>query len=141
MTEVAVSPATPGASRPLRSIGAVVAGLVTIFFVTTVVDVVFHATGVFPPMDGPPMGNGLFALAFGYRFVIDVAGSWLTARLAPRRPMLHALVLGGIGTVLSVGGMLAMWGIGPRWYPVALAVSALPCAWLGARLRLAQSAE
>jgi hypothetical protein len=123
----------------LRSIGAVFAGLITIFVVTTVVDVVLHAAGVFPPMDGPPMSDGLFALAFGYRFVIDVGGSWLTARIAPQRPIAHALVLGGLGTLLSLGGMIAMWGVGPRWYPIALAASALPSAWLGGRIRVAQS--
>ena len=76
----------------------------------------------------------MFALAFAYRFVIDVAGSWLAARLAPRRPMRHALVLGAIGLVLSLAGAVAMWDATRAWYPLALAASALPCAWLGGRL-------
>jgi hypothetical protein len=117
--------------RRLRSIGAVAAGLVSIFAVTTAVDAVMHATGVFPPVGGPAMGHGLFALAFAYRFVIDVAGCALTARLAPRRPMRHALILGAIGVVLSVAGGIAMWDASRAWYPVALALTALPCAWLG----------
>jgi hypothetical protein len=25
-------------------------------------------------------------------------------------------------------------GLGPRWFPIALVVSALPCAWLGGLL-------
>ena len=124
----------PRDRRIPRRIGAVFAGLFFIFFVTTVVDGVLHANGVFPPADAPPMSNALFALAFGYRFVIDVAGCWLTARIAPDRPMHHALVLGGIGLVLSIAGALAMWGVGPMWYPIALALSSLPCAWLGGRL-------
>jgi hypothetical protein len=121
--------------RVLRSIGAVAAGLVAIFAVTTVTDVVMHATGVFPPPGAPPMSGTLFLLAFAYRFVFDVAGCWLTARLAPARPMGHALVLGSIGLVLSIAGAAAMWDAGPAWYPLSLAASALPCAWLGARLQ------
>jgi hypothetical protein len=120
--------------RVLRSIGAVAAGLVSIFAVTTATDVVMHATGVFPPTSAPPMSSALFLLAFAYRFVIDVAGSYLTARLAPHRPMRHALVLGCIGLVLSIGGAIALWDAGPGWYPIGLAASAIPCAWLGARL-------
>jgi hypothetical protein len=36
-----------------RSIGAVAAGVFVIIAVTTLVDVLFHITGVFPPMDRP----------------------------------------------------------------------------------------
>jgi len=123
-----------GQTHRLRSVGAVVAGLVGIFAVTTGVDLVMHATGVFPQLGAPPMSHALFLLAFAYRFAIDVAGSWLTARLAPRRPLHHALVLGAIGTVLSIAGAVAMWDANRAWYPLALAASALPCAWLGGRL-------
>ena len=45
------------------------------------------------------MSHALFVLAFSYRAVFDVFGCYLTARLAPARPMLHAMVLGGIGLV------------------------------------------
>lgn len=136
------APATASASRRarliLRRIGAVLAGLVSIFAITTATDVVMHQTGVFPPVDAPPisgrMSGRLFLLAFGYRFLFDVAGSYLTARLAPDRPRRHALALGAIGLVLSIAGAVAFWDAGPAWYPLGLAASALPCAWLGARL-------
>ena len=129
-------PAVAATRRPrrvLRRIGAVAAGLVAIFAVTTAVDVVLHAAGVFPPV-GVPMSSALLLLALAYRFVFDVGGCWLTARLAPDRPMGHALALGAIGLVLSIAGAVAMWDAGAHWYPIALAASALPCAWLGGRL-------
>jgi hypothetical protein len=136
---VTLAPATlaSGSRRPrlvLRRIGAVLAGLVAIFAVTTATDLVMHLTGVFPPPDALPMSGRLFLLAFGYRFVFDVAGSYLTARLAPDRPMRHALALGAVGLVLSIAGAVALWDAGPAWYPLSLAASALPCGWLGARL-------
>jgi FtsH-binding integral membrane protein len=120
--------------RPLRSAGAVFAGFATIFAVTTAVDVVMHATGIFPPVDAPPMSNALFALALGYRIVIGIAGCWLTARLAPSSPRNHALVLGAIGTVVALAGAIAMWELGPGWYSLSVAAISLPCAWIGARL-------
>jgi hypothetical protein len=124
----------PAPLRIGRRVGAVTAGLVAIFAVTTAIDIVLHATGVFPPMDAPPMSDTLFLLALGYRLVIDVGGCWLAARLAPDRPMAHALVLGAIGLVLSIAGAVALWDAGPHWYPVSLAISSLPSAWFGGRL-------
>lgn len=131
------SPARSHSNAPrqlLRRIGAVLAGLFAIFAVTTATDVVMHLSGVFPPMDAPPMSDALFGFAFAYRFIYDVAGCYLTARLSPARPMWHAMVLGTVGLCLSLLGAVAMWGAGPAWYPLGLAASALPCAWLGGRL-------
>ena len=45
-----------------KSIWAVFAGLLVIIVVTTLVDIVLHATGVFPPM-GQPIGDALALLA------------------------------------------------------------------------------
>ena len=118
-----------------RRIGAVLAGLLAIFVVTTAVDVVLHVTGVFPPLGERP-SDRLLVLATAYRILIAVAGCYLAARLAPDRPMQHALALGILGVILSTAGAVATWnsGIGPNWYPLGLIASSLPCAWLGGRL-------
>jgi hypothetical protein len=48
-------------------------------------------------------------------------------------PVLHALAPGVVRVVRSsagaAGGMMKQ--LGPNWYPIAIAVTALPCAWLG----------
>src|SRR5262245_34729048 len=123
-----------------KSIWAVFAGILFIVVVTTLVDIVLHATGVYPPAD-QPLTNGLALLATGYRVVISVAGAWLTARLAPSRPMKHALILGVVGTILGLIGVAATWnmGLGPRWYPIALAVLAIPQCWVGGKIYEMQS--
>jgi hypothetical protein len=134
--------ASPPRSRPvLRGIGAVLAGLAAVFAVTTATDVVLHLSGVFPPLGAPPMSGPLFLLAFAYRLVFGVGGGYLTARLAPAHPMRHALILGAVGLALSIAGAAAMWDAGPAWYPLGVAASALPCAWLGARLWLRRQAR
>jgi len=118
-----------------KSIWAVVAGVLAIIVATTVVDIVLHAAGVFPPM-GQPMNDVLALLALSYRVVIGVAGAWLTCRLAPSKPMKHSMLLGGVGTLLGLVGVVATWnlGLGPRWYPIAIAVLALPQCWVGGRI-------
>jgi hypothetical protein len=125
-----------------KSLLAVVAGLVFVMVVTTVVDVLLHVVGVYPPA-GQPMGDGLAVLATAYRVIISVAGAWLTARLAPDRPMRHALVLGWLGVLFGTVGVLVTWnlGLGPRWYAIGLVVLALPQCWLGGRLRERQLAR
>jgi hypothetical protein len=125
-----------------KSVWAVVAGVLVIVVVTTLVDIVLHAVGVYPPMD-QPITDALAVLATLYRVVISVAGAWLTARLAPRRPVKHALILGGVGTVLGLVGVVATWnmGLGPRWYPIALAVLAIPQCWAGGKIYELQSGK
>lgn len=119
-----------------KSIGAVVTGLIFIILVTTLVDVLLHVVRIYPAM-GEPMGDGLAVLASSYRLVIGIAGAYLTARLSPGRPMRDALVLGCAGTVLGVMGVVMTWnmGLGPRWYPISLAVVAIPQCWFGGWLR------
>ena len=126
--------ATPRPSSWWRSVGAVFAGLLTIFVLSLGTDQIFHTLGVYPPWGQPMRETRLLVLAFGYRLIYDVFGCWLTARLAPYAPMGHALSLGVIGTILSTLGAIEMWDFGPNWYPVLLAASSLPSAWLGGSL-------
>lgn len=136
MSATATLTAASGIRRPrlaLRRAGAVFAGLLAIVVLSTATDAVLHAMDVYPPYPRR-MADELFLLATAYRIVYGVAGSWLTARLAPDHPLRHALVLGAIGTVLSTAGAVAMWELGPGWYSLAIIAISFPCAWTGARL-------
>jgi hypothetical protein len=119
--------------RTLRHVRAVLAGLLAIFAITIATDVAMHATGIFPPW-GQPMSNGLFLVALAYRIVYGVLGCYIAARLAPDRPMQHAVALGLVGVVLSTAGAVAMWEAGPAWYSLAVIAISLPCAWVGGKL-------
>lgn len=124
-----------------RSVLAVLIGIVAGVAVTLATDFVLHAMHVFPAWD-QRVPDGLLALATAYRTVYSVGASYLTARLAPYSPMKHALVGGVIGFVVSLAGAIATWNGGPQfqthWYPVALTLLAIPCAWVGGMLRVRQ---
>ena len=122
-----------------RSILALLAGFVVVVVLSLGTDLALHAAGIFPAL-GQTMSNGLFALATIYRTLYGVVGSYVTARVAPDRPMGHALVGGLIGLALSILGAVVTWNkdLGPHWYPLALIATAMPGAWLGGKLRVMQ---
>jgi hypothetical protein len=125
-----------------RSIWAVLAGVLVVIVVTTAVDIVLHLVGVYPPSN-QPMSDALALLASSYRIVIGIGGAWLTARLAPKDPMRHAMILGFVGAVLALVGVVATWnlGLGPRWYPISLVALAIPQSWVGGALSELWSAK
>lgn len=122
-----------------KSIGAVIAGFLVIVILSVATDQVLHTVRFYPPW-GEPMSHGMSLVALGYRTVYSVLGAWLTAWLAPGRPMQHALVLGALGLLGAGLGAAATvgQGLGPDWYPLSLVVLALPQCWAGGRLRLSQ---
>jgi len=126
----------------LKSIGAILAGALTGIVLSIGTDMVLRATGIFPAL-GHPMAGALFVLATAYRTLYGVAGSYITARLAPNRPMMHALVLGVLGLAASIVGVVATWDkgpeFGPKWYPLALVALGMPQSWLGGKLREMQA--
>jgi hypothetical protein len=124
----------------LKSIGSVLAGLIFIGITHTGTDAILEGTGVLPK-GHLNVGAGLILLVILYRAIFSIAGCYLTAKLAPRNPMKHSLILGGIGTVLSAAGAIATadMNIGPAWYGWSLVVIALPIAWLAGRLYLAKN--
>lgn len=131
----------PHAIAPRRRLGksvwALVAGFIVVVVLSIGTDAVLHALRVFPPL-GQRMSDKLFLIATIYRTVYAILGSYITARLSPDRPMAHALIGGIIGLIVGSVGAEVTWNrpeLGPHWYPLALVVTALPCAWIGGKIR------
>ena len=82
----------------------------------------------------------LLLVAAVYRSIYGVIAGYVIAWLAPNRPMGHALLAGALGTLVSALGAAAAWNstVGQHWYGIALVLTALPTAWIGAKLRLMQ---
>jgi hypothetical protein len=125
-------------SNPPRHLGrgvlAILAGFFAVVVLSIGTDVVLQALNVY----GEHMTDALFIAATVYRTVYGVIGSYITARVAPNRPMAHALTGGVIGLALSIIGAVLSWKhpeLGPHWYPVALVITALPGAWIGGKIR------
>ena len=135
------SEVTMAGSQPRRlgrSVLAVVLGLVAVVALSLCTDQLLHVLQVYPPWGQPMYDNGLNFLALAYRCVYSVGGGFITAALAPRNPMRHAMILGAIGFVLSLAGAIgaSSMNLGPMWYPIALVITAVPTVWLGAMLAI-----
>jgi hypothetical protein len=130
------TPIAPVNSQPRRlgrSSAAVAVGIVVGAVLSLGTDQVLHVLQVYPPWGEPMYDPKLNLLALSYRIVFAILASYIIARMAPYSPMRHALVGGLIGFVVSLAGAIAAipMNLGPTWYPIVLALTALPCAWLG----------
>lgn len=123
----------------LKGAGAVAAGLVCGGMV--VMGLTFAAAEVFfaGDMSAPPT-NPYLALNITYSFAAAVVAGWVAARLAPRRPLTHALAVAMCMILLSMGGSGAEAGATPGvpgWYGtvllVLMPVGALAGGWLRVR--------
>ena len=122
----------------VKGIGAILAGILFIVVTHTGTDFVLEKLGIFPP---PAQGfhiTWMVVTATLYRSIYTVLGGYIAAALAPEPPMRYVMILGLIGLAVSTLAAIATipMKLGPAWYPIALAVLALPCVWLGGKLRL-----
>jgi hypothetical protein len=127
--------------RTGRSIVSVLGGFVAVFVLSVGTDIAMQAAGIFPSFSEPnKFTTPLLLLATLYRSAYTVVGGYVTASLAPDRPVGHAVALGVLGLAMSIFGAVTMWNVGPHWYPLALVVLSLPCTWVGGRLRAMRAA-
>lgn len=77
----------------------------------------------------------ILVLTLVYVGIFAIAGCYLAARLAPDRPMRHALILGVLGLIFNIAGTYAMWDTAPAWYHVIALALVMPYAWIGGRIR------
>ena len=121
----------------------VIVGLLVTAVLSIGTDALMKTVGVY----SFPMTNPMFVIATAYRLVFAVLGCYVTARIAPSSPMKYALILGVVGMALSIAGLMAAISVpegagkalmGPLWYPIVLVVTAIPCAWVGGKIRLLQ---
>jgi hypothetical protein len=121
----------------LRSTAAVGAGFMAVALLSVGTDQLLHTLDVYPPWGQPMLDPRLFVLALSYRIVYTVLGGFITARLAPQAPMRHVTIVAIIGLIAGGAGVVVALNrpdLGPGWYPIAIALTAYPCTWLGGRL-------
>ena len=126
----------------LRSILAIVVGFVLIAALAMGTDmVVMRAFPAAFSAAGTTNDLSILMLMAGYVAVYAIIGCYVTARLAPNRPMRHALILGGLGLVMNIVATISLWGTAPAWYHIVNLLLVMPYAWIGGRIRERQLAQ
>jgi hypothetical protein len=121
-----------------KSILSVLAGLFTVILLSNGTDTILEMTGVFPSITEQQTSGfripWMAGLALSYRLIFLLVGGYVTAKLAPAKPMRHVLILGIIGCVLGMLGAIASWGFAPGWFLLSPILAGLPLVWLGGLL-------
>lgn len=85
--------------------------------------------------DGSLFHPGLLTGILVASVVFSIAAGWLTAALAPRKPMAHAAVLAGINLAIGLFVQISAWSLMPAWYHIPFLALVVPGILAGARLR------
>lgn len=123
-------------NKLLRGIVAVLAGFFLIGLLGYLADTLLQSLGVLPVTGTVRFEDKHSLLALSYHLLFALLGGFVTAWLAPNRPIAHALALGVLGVLISILGLIAIItnDLAPAWYGWALIILSLPITWSGGRL-------
>lgn len=119
----------------MRSIGAVAVGFLFVAVLSFGTDILLRVT--FPDdfdIPGDIVSVRVMSLSLLSAAVYAIVGCYLTARLAPSRPMWHALVLGVLIFIFTLLNTGVLWMLAAMWYKLGALALVMPCAWIGGRL-------
>lgn len=121
----------------LKSIGAGIAGILVGALLLVGTDYLLESNGILPG-DNLHVSAWLIWVVIAYRIAFTILGCFVTAKLAPRNPMAHAVTIGLLGALVSAFGAYATrnMNLGPQWYAWTLAVFTIPTGWIGGRLAM-----
>ena len=106
----------------LRSAMAIVGGYLTMVLVVGLCTYgLMLVTPSWFPGAGTPPGPYL-AVNIAYSAIAALAGGYVAAWIAPRRPVKHALLLAAFALVMAIASAVLQGERQPRWYQVLLAV-------------------
>ena len=125
----------PGEVPVVRSIVAVAAG----FFASTVMslgaDLAFRRMSPASfDAEGQPTGEGTLFGIMAYEVLFAAVAGYVTARLAIRKPLAHALIMGIVVLVGRVPTAILAWNSAPVWFHLGVLLMIVPAALLGAKV-------
>jgi hypothetical protein len=121
----------------LRSVIAVLAGIITLTVLSFAIEAAMDPLllRLFPqalPNEAALGFNPIVrALMAAYGAASILAGGYVTARLARRAPVGHALAMGFLQSALTLVAMLSLTKHASTWVWLTSAIMAVPAAWIG----------
>lgn len=120
-----------------KSIGVILLAFVVNALLSVLTDFLLERIGVLPNPEKGLFETWAILLCLSYRAIYTVFAGFIIARFAPSKPMLHAIILGVIGTVIT---LLAVSNPdfaqkSKLWFGYSLAAMTIPCLWLGVKIQ------
>ena len=119
-----------------KSIGVIVLAFVANALLSMLTDFLLESIGVLPNPEKGLFETGAIILVLCYRGIYTVLAGVIIAKLAPRKPMLHAMILGAIGVVITLLAISspAFAEKSRLWFGYTLIAITVPCLWLGVKV-------
>jgi hypothetical protein len=116
-----------------RSLLAFLVAIAVTFALSYGTDAILVATNL---MDGKTLPDSklIVAVIIAYRTTYNVLGAYILAKLTPKRPMLHGVILGILGIIGGLSVMFSQPDYGPAYYTILLSLLTLPSIWVGVKL-------
>lgn len=108
----------------LRSIGAVLLGIIVIGLTAVGADLILRALlpGAFTQSGGRVDSAPILLLTLSYTLLFLMVGGYVTAWLAQRAELKHALILAVIQWLFTLLATIQFWPTAPAWYHLAILV-------------------
>ena len=120
-----------------KGIGAILLAFVASALLSILTDYLLEAIGVLPNPEKGLFETWAILLVLFYRGAYTILAGFIVAKVAPNKPMLYAVILGIIGTTITVisNSRPEVADKAPLWYGYTLAAITIPCLWLGVRIK------
>ena len=115
----------PEGPQAARSFVAVGAGFFAIQMLGWGADAAFQ---------GRVLDGKALLIRLAYTAALEALGGYLTARLAVRKPTLHAAVLGALTIAATLPMTVLTWSSTPKWYAIWAVLLILPMTILGSHI-------
>ena len=117
----------------LRSIGAVIAGSITIGILSFIADLIIGK--ITPDIFSATPRSGLLAFMAAYSIAFAAVGGYVTASLAPRARMKHVIALAVLELVGGAGAAFEAREMLPMWFSTVVVILPVPAILLAGALK------
>ncbi len=121
----------------LKSIGVILLAFVVNALLSVLTDYLLERIGVLPNPEKGLFATWAILLCLFYRAFYGLLAGFIISKLAPNKPILHALILGVIGTAITLLAVSSpeFAEKSELWFGYTLAAITFPCLWLGVRIQ------
>ena len=121
-----------------KSIGVILLAFITIALLSIITDFLLESIGLLPNPKKGLFDTWAIILVLVYRGIYTIFAGFIIARLAPSKPILHAIILGAIGIIITVLAINdpSVADKAPLWFGYTMAAITIPCLWLGVNIQL-----